>query len=496
MFAISRRSSARAINIWPGFVDALSALLMVVIFMLMVFMVAQFYLSNILSGQDEMLDRLNRQLSELDQLLDIERAENADLQARIAVISADLQQALGERDGARDEIAALERENADLSDQLAAALSRDEALSVATAARQEELAEAYRTIAADREALEMRLRELASLRADIEAARAARAELESQLAALSLALQAAEAEAERLGSNLQTQTTVAEGLRVELRLTEEDRDRLMAELADLRDRRQALEERLSDAEERTVLAQRELEARDIRIEDLVGQLAAARTERDEQVDLTNDAQSLVAQLTARIAALREQLARVEAALEASEARVGERDVEIANLNSRLNQALLRRVEELSRYRSEFFGRLREVLGDREDVRVVGDRFVFQSEVLFATGSAGLQPAGQEQLAQFAGTLLEIAAEFPEDVDWILRVDGHTDRRPINTVAFPSNWELSTDRATSVVRFLEAQGVPADRLAAAGFGEHQPLDPGDSDDAYERNRRIELKLDQR
>ena len=342
----------------------------------------------------------------------------------------------------------------------------------------------------------MCLRELASLRADLEIARAARAELETQLAALSLALSASEAEAAARGVELAAQADAADDLRMELRLSEEDRGRLIAELAMLRDRRQALETRLSAAEERTVLAQRDLEDREVRIEELVTRLAVTRAERDEQVGLADDAQALVAQLTERIAVLQDQLTRVEAALAASEAQVGERDVEIANLNARLNQALLRRVEELSRYRSEFFGRLRTVLGEREDVRVVGDRFVFQSEVLFATGSAGLQPAGEVQLARFADTLLEIAAEFPDDVDWILRVDGHTDRRPINTVAFPSNWELSTERATSVVRFLEDRGVPANRLAAAGFGEHQPLDPGDGDAAFERNRRIELMLDQR
>jgi chemotaxis protein MotB len=587
MNSISRRNSGRALNIWPGFVDALSALLMVVIFMLMVFMVAQFYLSNVLSGQDEMLDQLNRQISELDELLDLEQSENNDLRARIAVISADLQQALGERDAARDEAGLLARENASLSDRLAAALSRNESLSAAAAARQEELAEAYRTIEADRETLEMRLRELASLRADIEAARAARSELETQLAALSLALRAAEAEAERLGVDLAEQVSLsallrqdleaaqaesqasaqaaeaaesrlrladeeilalramleerdrevaaleeraagldetasalqssldetrselsglreearaaaeaADDLRTELRISEEDRERLMAELADLRDRRQALEARLSEAEERTVLAQRELEEQDVRLEELVDRLAAAQADRDEQTELASDAQALVGHLANRVAQLREQLSRVEAALRASEAQVDEQAVEIASLNSRLNQALLRRVEELSRYRSEFFGRLREVLGDREDVRVVGDRFVFQSEVLFNSGSARLQPEGRDQLAQFADTLLDIAAEFPDEVDWILRVDGHTDRRPIRTAAFPSNWELSTARATSVVRFLVDQGVPPDRLAAAGFGAHQPLDPGESEEAYERNRRIELKLDQR
>ena len=184
-------------------------------------------------------------------------------------------------------------------------------------------------------------------------------------------------------------------------------------------------------------------------------------------------------------------------LRESEASVSDRDIEIANLNARLNQALVRRVEELSRYRSEFFGRLREVIGQRDDIRVVGDRFVFQSEVLFSSGSATLQGGGKEQLARFAGTLLEIARDIPYEVDWILRVDGHTDRVPIGPrVPFRSNWELSTARATEVVQYLIEQGVPPQRLAAAGFGEFQPLDPSNTAAAFLRNRRIELKLDQR
>jgi chemotaxis protein MotB len=153
------------------------------------------------------------------------------------------------------------------------------------------------------------------------------------------------------------------------------------------------------------------------------------------------------------------------------------------------------VQELARYRSEFFGRLREVLGERSDIRIVGDRFVFQSEVLFDTGEATLNPAGEAQLASFADTLREIAGSIPAEIDWILRVDGHTDVRPISSARFPSNWELSTARATEVVKYLISRGIPPRRLVAAGFGEYQPLEPGNTEEAYRRNRRIEFKLDQ-
>lgn len=171
-------------------------------------------------------------------------------------------------------------------------------------------------------------------------------------------------------------------------------------------------------------------------------------------------------------------------------------MQIAELGKRLNAALASKVEELARYRSEFFGRLREVLGDRPDIRIVGDRFVFQSEVLFPLGSASLSDDAKQRLLPVAQALKEISAKIPPEINWVLRVDGHTDKRPINTPQFPSNWELSTARAISVVRFFIDQGIPANRLVAAGFGEFQPLDTGNDEGAFRRNRRIELKLTER
>ncbi len=187
---------------------------------------------------------------------------------------------------------------------------------------------------------------------------------------------------------------------------------------------------------------------------------------------------------------------MSAVLDASEALSKKQKVQIANLGKRLNAALATKVQELSRYRSEFFGRLREVLGRQPGVRIVGDRFVFQSEVLFASGSAELGKQGTEQLGRLADTLLEISTKIPKDIDWILRIDGHTDKLPIKTAQFPSNWELSSARAISVVKFLKSREIPANRLVAAGFGEHQPLDDRDDEIGYRRNRRIELKLTQR
>jgi chemotaxis protein MotB len=190
------------------------------------------------------------------------------------------------------------------------------------------------------------------------------------------------------------------------------------------------------------------------------------------------------------------LERLAAALDTSDKLTAEQKAQVSDLGKRMNRALAGKLQELQRYRSEFFGRLRDVLGSRPGITVSGDRFVFQSEVLFASGSADVSLDGQRQLGQLAKTLLDISKAIPPEVNWILRVDGHTDTVPIATAQFKSNWELSAARAISVVKYLNQQGIPAERLAAAGFGEYQPIDTGRGDEARARNRRIELKLDQR
>jgi len=201
-------------------------------------------------------------------------------------------------------------------------------------------------------------------------------------------------------------------------------------------------------------------------------------------------------LNQQIAALRRQLAAIEEALQASEKKDKDAQVRIADLGQRLNVALAQRVQELSRYRSEFFGRLRSILGNRPDVRVVGDRFVFQSEVFFDSGSAAIRPEGRVELDKLAGALAELEKQIPAEIPWVLRIDGHTDIRPIASAQFPSNWELSSARAISVVQYLIGKGISPQRLVAAGFGEFQPLDAAGSDEAFRRNRRIELKLTER
>ncbi len=419
MFALERRGRQRSVNIWPGFVDALATLLLVVIFVLMVFMIAQYFLSTALSGRDAALERLQRQVAELGELLALERAESFRLQSDFNEVSTELNTSLNaretlsnqvsglteERDQLRNQLSLLAEERDDLSSRLDDAVSSSSQVSG-------QLEDAYKTIEADKEKIEAQLAELAILKS--------------------------------LRDDMRAQLAASKG---DLALAEEENKRLSGQLS-------------------------------------------------EQVALTEEAQVAAELLNRQILALRQQLAQLSEALDLTEAKNKEQEVQIADLGRRLNVALATKVQELARYRSEFFGRLRQVLGERPDIQVVGDRFVFQSEILFETGSAALGSGGRVQMARLANTLNEISREIPDEIDWVLRVDGHTDRRPISTAEFPSNWELSTARAISVVRFLIGEGVPARRLAATGFGEFQPIDDGRDEVAFRRNRRIELKFTQR
>lgn len=337
------RRGDRGVDYWPGFVDALSTLLLAIMFLLSVFVIAQFLLSREISGRDEVLSRLNSQINELTQLLALEESGKQDLEDALANVQATLLE------------------------------------------------------------------------------------------------------------------------------TESERTRLQDLLA------------------------RGAGANDLADE----QIGALNKSLDEERQLSQRALSQVELLNQQIAALRRQIGALEDALEVSESKDRESQTKIADLGRRLNVALAQRVQELNRYRSDFFGRLREILSDRENIRIVGDRFVFQSEVLFSSGSADLNPEGEGEMAKLATAITDLAREIPDDINWVLRVDGHTDNVPLSgTGRYADNWELSSGRATSVVKFLIGEGVPANRLVAAGFGEFQPIEEGNSLEARATNRRIELKLTER
>ncbi|MFZ1814029.1 MAG: peptidoglycan -binding protein [Rhizobiaceae bacterium] len=259
----------------------------------------------------------------------------------------------------------------------------------------------------------------------------------------------------------------------------------------------AMQASLSEAENERSRLQKLLEAGSGVNAERDAKVTALSSQLDSEKQISQRALSQVELLNQQISALRRQIAALEDALEASESRDRESQTKIADLGKRLNVALAQRVQELNRYRSDFFGRLREILSDRQDIRIVGDRFVFQSEVLFGSGSAELNPGGKEQMLKVAQALLQIGREIPDDIQWVLRVDGHTDNIPLSgTGALKDNWELSSARALAVVKYFISEGVAPNRLVSAGFGEFQPIEEGDSEEARAKNRRIELKLTER
>ncbi|WP_085904106.1 peptidoglycan -binding protein [Kiloniella majae] len=440
MFSASRRSSKRSINIWPGFVDALATLLLVIIFVLMVFMVAQFTLSNALSGKDKALSNLNREISELAELLSLEKSANTRLRSSVTQLTTELQSSISSRDSLANQLASLSEDKEDLEGEL-----------LAVSKELKDLVSAQALLQDNNDQLEAEKQKLLDDKKSIE----------DQLSALELAAAKLSAESAKVDAELEDAYKVIEA----------DKEKVETQLAEI-----ALLKELRD--------------------NLTEKLATAETDISGQKALTEEAQTEVVLLNQQIAALRKQLSDLSATLEITEAINAAQETQILDLGKRLNVALATKVQQLAKYRSEFFGKLREVLGNRQDIRIVGDRFVFQSEVLFSSGSATLEAGGQEQLGQLAKTLRELSANIPDDIDWILRVDGHTDVQPISTAEFPSNWELSTARAISVVKYLITQGIPASRLAATGFGQFQPLDSSRDEIAFRRNRRIELKLTQR
>ena len=414
-----RGGGAGTLNPWPGYVDALSTLLMVLVFVLLVFVLAQAFLSVALNGRDQALDRLGRQVAELADMLSVEKSKSADLTASVTQLTQDLKTAQEAGATASAKTSALQ-----------------DALAKAAAARDSSAAEATNL----RERLSDATSELAS-------ASRRTASLQTQLSEASTKADAAAAE---------NVSRLADQVRALMAL----RDQLTAQAAKSADANAALGK----------------------------QLAAA-------TQLADTDQAKIDLLTKQIDALRAQLAQIAAALDLSQKAAAEKDVRIADLGAKLNAALASKIAELQRYRSEFFGRLRQVLAGRSGIAVVGDRFVFQSEVLFPAGSADLTTAGREQIGALATTLKSIAHDIPADLPWVLRVDGHADRQAVHG-KFASNWELSAERAINVVRLLAADGVPSNRLAAAGFGEFQPVDAGTTPAAYARNRRIELRLTDR
>lgn len=578
--ALSRRSGARfQASIWPGFVDAMTGLLLVLMFVLTIFMMVQFVLREEISGQATKLDALSAEVAALSLALGLEQDRSAGLEDRVGTLTATLDDArtreaeqaealrvaqgriasfeeqvaglLAERETAQGRIADLETARAEL-------LSEQEQLQLALAGLRDEVdaqAEAARLAAARREVLEalaadlrQRNTEAAEAQAALaqqlsaeeqarlteaaaaEALRARLADADAELTAMTLALEEQRKRAEETLTLLAAAETARADLNSQLAQAlldaeqgaaaqEADIARLRDELAETRDmaaqsaqESQAVRDQLVAA----LAAQRATETRMTEAEERAALLAEARAQLAEEAAQTTEAQKQQALLNQQVAALRQQLSGLQALLDESKAREAETEVQLQSLGNELNTALARvaaeerrrriaeeerarlleaEKEDLEKYRSEFFGRLRDVLGQQQGVQIVGDRFVFSSEVLFAPGEAELSPAGEGEIAKVAGILRNVIGDIPEGIDWVLQVDGHTDNVPIIEGArFADNWALSQARALSVVRYLTGVlGFPAERLSANGYGEFQPVNPEDTPAARAQNRRIELKL---
>ncbi len=424
--AYGSRRSQESMNIWPGYVDVLSALLMVLIFVLLIFTFSQFILSDILTGQTNELESLHKRIAAISQQLGLAEKKNQELNTNISFLSSRIDGLTVEKENLEVEVDSLTRKNKEDQDYIA-----------------------------------IQLRNIASLQQDIDALRKLREELEGEI-----------------------QTVVA-SLESEKQVVQT-----------FRDRTKALQARLADEEEKTLLAQKDIEQRDIRIEVLSALVGEQQQALEEQITLGADARAEVVLLHQKITLLQIQLEEINQALSHAEGEKLAQKKQIEDLGKRLNIELARRVSDLEQYRSEFFGRIRKILGDNPYVRIEGDRFLFQAEFLFPSGSASLGEGGKEQLSQITSILKELSTTIPEDIKWIIRIDGHTDRQPIKSPYFASNWELSTARAVSVVRFFAQKGIPEDRMAATGFSKFHPIDTGDSPEAYRKNRRIEIKLTSR
>ncbi len=423
--SLGAKRKIRGFNIWPGYVDVLSSLLMVLIFVLMIFTIAQFLLTQTLSGQDSELVSLHNKVAELTKMLGLAQGKNAQLNASITELTLMVTNLTETRQTLRRQVETLTQHSE-----------------------------------IDRDTLKKQLLTMASLQEDISALRQVREQLEAKVGSLAAALQSSQTEA-----------------------------------GALRDRSKALEAKLAKEAERTLLAQKTIESKQIRIQALVALVGNQQQAIEHEQTLSASARAEVALLNQQLTAMRSQLEEIGRALDVAE-NLPAGTTQIKDLGKRLNIVLARRVNKLEKYRSEFFGRLREVLGDNPLVQIRGDRFVFQAELLFASGSADLGQAGKQKLIQLATVFKEIAGKIPKGLNWILRIDGHTDRLPIHNSRFASNWELSTARAVSVVRFLAKQGIPENRMAATGFSKFHPLDPAHTPEAYRQNRRIEIMLTSR
>jgi chemotaxis protein MotB len=470
-----RRRQQNGLDAWPGYVDALSTLLMVTIFVLLVFVLAQGLLSVTLTGKDKALERLNQEIAQLTDMLSLEKGRAADLQGNVASLAHDL----GEVTTARDTLA---HQLADAQSQVAQDTTQVSALTAERDKLNAQLADS----AVQAQSAAARLNDE---QAQLAQQTSAVASANGQVVTLQTALGAT---AKKLASTGASLTQATEAVAAATAATRAANQRV----ADLQTQLTAAQSRAASAEASLATANASLQQDQAQLAQEAQTVSAGGVALSKQKQMTDAANAEIALLNEQMAQLRQQLQAIAMALQLQVSQGRDKDAQIADLGRKLNLALAAKVQELQRYRSDFFGKLREVLKNQPNIKIVGDRFVFQSDVLFPVNSADLTSAGQGQIGDIATAVKSIISEIPPGISWMLRVDGHADSQPITSGPYQNNWQLSAARAIAVVQLLIQDGVPADHLAATAFGDTYPIDPAHTAAAYAKNRRIEFRLTDR
>jgi len=470
----SQRSEDNSI-IWPGFVDVLASTLMVIIFVVLLFTVAQVYLGDLVVGKNKQILSLEKTIEIQDETIVEQDLSLSDKEIALLERQEVIKQLDTELDILDEEIKAKQFEISEKENLLTA---KDEEITL----QDELLKEKDETI--------LTLDDLINKQAlDI-------TELNEIIARITEELSLSLEEKEELRGRLSSLNEEQENLKNKLQELGGENEVLVSQLSDSQGRIQSLLESLSSSQGENEILETQISSVENQNQSLRDQISSLEQDSLIQTTSLNDALAQISRLSEDIKILSNEIQLLNNLLESKEAEIASNKIELGELGDRLNRVLTSELYKLQKYRSEFFGQLSETLGQREDIQIKGDRFIFQSEILFESGSTEIQSGGRVALSLIAKTLIDLSNQIPTDLNWILQVDGHTDKVPISTARFPSNWELSHARALEVVKFFIQQGIPADKLSANGYGEHQPISLGSSPEDLKLNRRIELKITQR
>ena len=470
----SQRSEDNSI-IWPGFVDVLASTLMVIIFVVLLFTVAQVYLGDLVVGKNKQILSLEKTIEIQDETIVEQDLSLSDKEIALLERQEVIKQLDTEINILDDEIKAKQFEISEKENLLTA---KDEEITL----QDELLKEKDNTI--------LTLDDLINKQAlDI-------TELNEIIARITEELSLSLAEKEELRGRLTSLNEEQENLKNKLQELGGENEVLVSQLSDSQGRIQSLLKSLSSSKGENEILETQISSVENQNQSLRDQISSLEQDSLIQTTSLNDALAQISRLSEDIKILSNEIQLLNNLLESKEAEIASNKIELGELGDRLNRVLTSELYKLQKYRSEFFGQLSETLGQREDIQIKGDRFIFQSEILFESGSTDIQSGGRVALSLIAKTLIDLSNQIPTDLNWILQVDGHTDKVPISTARFPSNWELSHARALEVVKFFIQQGIPANKLSANGYGEHQPISLGSSPEDLKLNRRIELKITQR